>query len=222
MGKRGGFIGLVAVVVLAASAWAGSATAATDAPLPEPAATYCITGPGGPWTVPPSAVVTFDGVSRSLSSYAAELSISGYGGIIYVGRSIFLSGEVIVALSNMDPGLFLEPGWATYRVTMGACKLAAPPSVTYVAVCKSLPRADGTTGLFQQITVADWNDAKGKYFDAPAANWVDGLGLTCDVPAGYKAAGYKVAWGGKAAPDNDANGKRASGQNDIYPFYVKA
>ncbi len=35
---------------------------------------------------------------------------------------------------------------------------------------------------FQQITVADWNDSKGRYFDAPAANWVEGLGLTCDNP----------------------------------------
>lgn len=54
----------------------------------------------------------------------------------------------------------------------------------------------GTTGLFQQITVAQWNDKEGEFFNAPAANGVEVVGLTCDNPValGYKSAGYNVAW----------------------------
>ena len=63
----------------------------------------------------------------------------------------------------------------------------------------------GQPAAFQQITVADWNDSKGRYFDAPAANWVEGLGLTCDNPLalGYRAAGFYVAWGGKPDQNHD-------------------
>ncbi len=83
--------------------------------------------------------------------------------------------------------------------------------------------SDGTLGLFQAITVADWNDSKGQYFDAPAANWVEGLGLTCDNPLalGYKAAGYSVSWGAIRAPNHDPKGIRGSGFNDIYPYFTK-
>jgi len=90
-------------------------------------------------------------------------------------------------------------------------------------VCKLLKRGDGTTGLFQEITVADWNDKTGLYFDARSANWVDGVGLTCDDPVGlgYTSTGIKVAWGGKPASDNDPKGVRGAGLNDIYPRFRK-
>ena len=97
------------------------------------------------------------------------------------------------------------------------------PAVAHVGVCKLLPRADGTTGLFQQISVAEWNDPGGRYFDAPAASWVDGLGLTCDdaVGLGYRATGTRVAWGGKQCPLHDPSGVRASGFNNIYPHFTR-
>ena len=84
-------------------------------------------------------------------------------------------------------------------------------------------RGDGTMGMFQEITVADWNNPNGEYYDAPAANWVDGMGLTCDNPLalGYKAAGYNVAWGGLPDEASDPHGLRASGFNNIYPYFTK-
>ena len=117
----------------------------------------------------------------------------------------------------------LDPGYSTNFVSLGSCKSAFVPSITYVSVCKYLIRADGKLGLFQQIKVPDWNDPKGQYFDAPAANWVEGLGLTCDEPValGYKATGTFVAWGGKPAPDHDIRGVRGSGFNNIYPYFTK-
>ena len=92
-----------------------------------------------------------------------------------------------------------------------------------MAVCKYLIRADGKLGLFQEIKVPDWNEPKGQYYDAPAANWVEGLGLTCDDPValGYKATNTFVAWGGKPAPDHDVKGVRGSGFNNIYPYFTK-
>ena len=117
----------------------------------------------------------------------------------------------------------LDPGYSTNFVGLGSCTVAFVPSITYVSVCKYLIRSDGQLGFFQQIRVPDWNEPKGQYFDAPAANWVEGLGLTCDNPLllGYKATGTFVAWGGKPAPDHDAKGVRGSGFNNIYPYFTR-
>jgi len=78
-------------------------------------------------------------------------------------------------------------------------------------------------GLLQEITVADWNDPNGQYDDAPAANWVEGVRLTCDDPValGFASAGSNVAWGGKPDSGHDPNGVRASGFDDIRPYVVK-
>ena len=114
-----------------------------------------------------------------------------------------------------------ESGYSTDQIP--ACKGAAQPGVTHVGVCKLLQRADSTTGLFHHITVADWNATDGRYFDAVAANWVERLGLTCDNPLalGHSAAGFNVAWGGKPDPNHTAGGVRASGFNNIYPYFRK-
>lgn len=214
---RAAVLGLVVGVV---GMCVGAASAAPLLELPADTPSLCVSGPAGAFTVPPDVAIPFDGgyAMPTITAEVAGLIVQYFGGVVYVGR---VNGMILLIPPISDPAAVLDPGWQTYRVTEGACSKVTP-SVTYVAVCKLLPRADGTTGLFQQITVADWNDPKGEYFDAPAANWVDGMGLTCDVPAGYEPAGYDVAWGGKPTPDNDAHGTRASGQNDIYPFYVKA
>ncbi len=127
------------------------------------------------------------------------------------------------AISPDDPD-GLQPGYTTNYVALGACKAAAWVHVlSHVGVCKWLMRGDGTMGMFQEITVADWNNPNGQYYDAVAANWVEGMGLTCDNPValGYKAAGYNVAWGGKPDEANNPGGLRASGFNNIYPYFIK-
>ena len=86
------------------------------------------------------------------------------------------------------------------------------------------PAAASNAAVIEAETKAydAWKNKDGKYFDAPAANWVEGIGLTCDNPAalGYKAAGYNVAWGGSQDSGHDPNGVRGSGFNNIYPYFV--
>jgi hypothetical protein len=138
-------------------------------------------------------------------------------GVFYVG---YIEGELGAWISEPGIEAALAPGWDVYYTSLGAC---AEPGITHVGVCKMLLRGDGTTGMFQVIPLAQWNDTTSAYYDAPAANWVEGMGLTCDNPIalGYKDAGYKVAWGGKPAPNNDPKGLRGSGNNNIYPYFTK-
>jgi hypothetical protein len=183
---------------------------------PAPGTLYCLNGV----TTTLPAGVSFTGGSATLSEGAATYAITNSGGLFYAG---FAGTRPSIWLLDF-PGQLppFEPGYSTNYVSLGSCT-AFVPAVTYVSVCKYLPRADGTLGLFQQIKVPDWNDSKGQYFDAPAANWVEGLGLTCDNPLalGYKATNTFVAWGGKPAPDHDAKGVRASGFNNIYPYFTR-
>ncbi len=202
-------VALVAVIA-AVSVSASSAVAAADT-------VYCVNGKS---TTLPTDVSGGSG-SRALSEIAA-LAIIRVGGVFYVGN-LTPGGRVFIDIPE-GPGYVtpLLPGYSTNFVSLGAC-IVAIPQVTSLGACKSLLRADGTTGTFQQITVADWNDSTGKYFDATPANWIEGVGLTCDNPLalGYKAAGYNVAWGGKPDPGHDPKGVRGSGFNNIYPYFIK-
>jgi hypothetical protein len=207
--------------------------AAVAAVLAAPAAAapntiYCLNGVS---TTLPAAVsassVTAGSNTVSLSEAAALEAISLGGGAFYYG---YIPGAPAVPgwYLSRAPGIpfatsAFEPGYSTNQIAVGGCVAAAAPGVTNVAVCKLLPRGDGTTGLFQQITVANWNNPDGQYFDATAANWVDGVGLTCDNPlaAGFTATGITVAWGGKQDPNHDRNGVRAAGFNNIYAYFTK-
>ena len=187
-----------------------------------PDTVYCLNGQST--TLP--VTVGYSGGSRTLTEGIAGAIISGSGGTFWVGFSVaFQQSLIFFPMSGgPSPQTFLAPGFSTNFVGPGGVACAAgPPPVTNIAVCKLLLRADGTMGAFQAIPAAVWNDSTAQYFDAPAANWVEGLGLTCDNPValGYKAAGYAVSWGGKRAPDHDPKGVRGSGFNDIYPYFTK-
>jgi hypothetical protein len=207
-----------AVALLTGLLMSATATAASQ---------YCLNGV----TLPPGAapISATSETAGSLSvtvdaAFAEDVLGAIPSGVFYVGHVTGDSGGWWGGgwyWSNSPGGL--EDGYSTNYVSLGACKAAWTPDPPRVAVCKRLARGDGTTGMFQEITLAQWNDKDGQYFDAPAANWVDGLGLTCDNPLalGYKAAGYNVAWGGKQDPANDLTGVRGSGLNDIYPYYTK-
>lgn len=201
------------VVALAALAAAVPASAAPDL--------FCYDGVTT--DIPPSPSITAS--STSAGSNTLFLTIGNATTIVGNGWSVFYVGYTGSNWVFAGSPAGLEPGYVTHTLAAGACTTAAgaTPAVTHVGVCKLLKRGDGTMGMFQEIAVADWNDETGPYFDAPAAYWVDGLGLTCDDPAalGYRSAGTKVAWGGKPAPDNDTKGVRGAGLNDIYPLFRK-
>jgi hypothetical protein len=218
--KNKGLIGLIAALAL----FAGLTLSATaTAQTADETVYYCLNG----MTVPPAAPVTGSSVNHGsnteffdAATLASILSINP-SGVFYAGWSTVQDNWGWSATSAAE----FEPGYSTNYVSVGACKAAAPwaPEPPRVAVCKELLRGDGTTGMFQEITVAQWNDSESVYFDAAAANWVEGLGLTCDNPLalGYKAAGYNVAWGGQPDPGNDPSGVRGSGFNNIYPYFTK-
>ena len=206
-------VGIATVVaIVAAVGLTASPAGATHGDI------YCLNGQ----TTTLPAGVAYAGGSANLSAGAAH-AIVNVGGTFWAG---FLPGlgrsGLWVSSTPPPPGTF-EPGYSTNFVSLGACIGRFVPAVTHVSVCKYLTRSDGQLGLFQQITVPAWNDSKGQYFDAPAANWVEGLGLTCDDPValGYKATNTFVSWGGKGAPDHDPKGVRGSGFNNIYPYFTK-
>jgi hypothetical protein len=207
-------LGLLAGLAMLVSA---AALAAPSSAAPD--TVYCLNGVST--TLP--ATVTASSVNHGSTSAAfdepgATYWIAQTGGTFYFGWLTTAPGWLYRPTPTS-----MEAGYTTNTVALGACVATAAPGITHVGVCKLLPRADGTTGLFQQITVAEWNDPDGRYFDAPAASWVEGLGLTCDNPLalGYKATGIKVAWGGRPDPGNQPNGVRASGLNDIYSLFVR-
>jgi hypothetical protein len=206
-------IGAAVALGVVACLAAGTASGAPDT-------IYCLNGQAT--TLPAS--VSYSGGSATIGESAVPF-IAATGGVFYVGFSPGLGRSAVWIPDfpgDTGPPGFFAPGFSTNVVGLSGCAAGAP-SVTYVSVCKLLKRGDGTIGLFQQVTVPDWNDSKGQYYDAQAANWVEGLGLTCDNPLalGYRAAGYNVAWGGKPAPNHDPKGVRASGFNNIYPYFTK-
>ncbi len=195
------------LTLLAAACAAGALSArATAAPDTNPP------GVNGVSTTLPTTV-TASSVTGIPQSFAlsfdesqATTAITLHGGTAYAGYRGAPINNWYVFFAPFAPGAF-EAGYTQIQVSLGACTTrggatTVVPAYAHVGVCKLLPRADGTTGLFQQISVAEWNDPGGRYFDAPAASWVDGLGLTCDdaVGLGYRATGTRVAWGGEAVP----------------------
>jgi hypothetical protein len=216
-------LGLVAALATLAG------TAALSAPsFAAPSTIYCVNGVSTTLPVPitASSVTAGSDTAVLFESLAIDL-INNHGGSFaygyFPGNTVQFHGWSIVVAGDPITTADLEPGWTAHTVSFGACVAAAAPAVTNVGVCKLLPRGDGTTGLFQQIPLAQWNDPESRYFDAPAANWVEGLGLTCDNPValGYRAAGFSVAWGGKQDPAHDPKGVRGSGFNNIYPYFTK-
>jgi hypothetical protein len=216
-------LGLVAVLATLAG------TAALSAPsLAAPSTIYCLNGVSTtlPAPITASSVSAGSDTAVLFESLAIDL-INKHGGSFaygyFPGNVAQFQGWSIVVAGDPITTADLEPGWTAHTVSLGACVAAGAPAVTNVGVCKLLPRGDGTTGLFQQIPLPQWNDSESRYFDAPAANWVEGLGLTCDNPValGYRAAGYSVAWGGKQDPAHDPKGVRGSGFNNIYPYFTR-
>jgi hypothetical protein len=214
----------LATVALAAVAIFCGATVSAAA-VAQAGPTYCLNGVSTtlPVGVAASSESQGDGVVTLWPNIADYILSTSPTGRFYLGWD---------PTDSPDPGWFfvattpddLEPGFSENYLSLGACRSAQAPSLpTHVAVCKYLMRGDGTMGMFQEISVSTWNNPKGQYYDAPAANWVEGLGLTCDNPVhlGYKAAGYNVAWGGKQDLGSDPSGVRASGFNNIYPYFTK-
>ena len=205
----GMIVGLLAVACLAA----GPAGASHGTNF------YCLNGQ----TASLPNLVWYEGGGARLTDATAHAIVDFSGGRFQAGFAPAFNRTFLTVPAPGDPppDSFFAPGYSTNFISLGAC--APPPPDAQVGVCKVLPRADGTTGAFQSISVRVWNDSKGQYFDAPAANWVEGLGLTCDNPLalGYKAAGYSVSWGATRASNHDAKGVRGSGFNDIYPYFTK-
>jgi hypothetical protein len=216
---------LLAVAAGAVTLLSGIVLAATAAAQTE-TTYYCVNGQ----TVPPPAQITAssetagDLTASVDEAWAADILAASPSGVFYVG---YVTGDNWYWMDDSgDPSAVFEPGYSTNYAGYGACNALQKPYVpepARVAVCKMVARGDGTMGAFQEITVAQWNDEESQYFDAPAANWVEGLGLTCDNPLelGYKAAGYNVAWGGLPDAASDPNGVRGSGMNNIYPYFTK-
>jgi hypothetical protein len=218
-----GIRGFLAVVLTASAVYSGVLVSTASA---APDTIYCLDGVSTtlPSTVTASSETAGDHVFDVPESSADYILANNPSGGFYTGYDAVGSDGWIGYLTNepYDPNVYLEAGYTTHYISLGACTSGASP-VTHVAVCKLLERGDGTVGLFQQISVPLWNTADGPYFDAPAAYWVEGMGLTCDDPVGlgYKPAGYNVAWGGMPDPNNDPGGVRGSGFNNIYPYYTK-
>lgn len=219
------------LAVGAAAAAIATGIMVTAVATAAPKTVYCLNGKST--TLPetneflsPSSTITLssDGLAsvkapfpQYQAAYVLENSDTGlfYGGYDPARGGWFISAD--------DPD-GLASGYTTNYVALGACRAAAAAHVpSHVGVCKRLMRGDGTMGMFQDITVADWNNPNGPYYDAVAANWVEGMGLTCDNPValGYKASGYNVAWGGKVDEAHNPGGVRASGFNNIYPYFSK-
>lgn len=207
----------VAVFVGMAVGTSSTATAADTQPL------YCL---NGTTTTMPAEIYASSETAGDLTAlidegFVAMILSHSSGGLFWVGYApSYDDWDWLTPDYGISPADYFEAGYSTNTVGYGKC---APPPITHVGVCKMLKRGDGTTGMFQEITVAQWNDKNGQYYDAVAANWVEGLGLTCDNPIalGYKAAGYSVAWGGKTDPNNDPKGVRGAGLNNIYPYFTK-
>ncbi len=209
-------LAVVAAIAAASVTAAGSAAAAPDT-------LWCL---NGKTTTLPTTVAGGGGaitLREGLADVLTRFTI-GNDGVFQVGQ-VTPGGRIFVNIPDFrgDTGGFL-PGFSNNVILRGPC-VTVVAAVTHLGACKSggLLRTDGTTGVFQEITVADWNDPKGRFFDATAANWLEGRGLTCDDPValGYKAAGYSVSWGGKQDPGHQTNGVRGAGFNNIYPYYTK-
>lgn len=210
---------LTAAAVASAALLTGIMLSATTAAAQE-VTYYCVNG----LTVPPPAPITASSeTAGSITLYvdeewAAHILHDAPSGVFYVG---YYPPEEDWFWGTDSEGF--EDGYSTNYASLGACQAAWAPAPPRVAVCKMLMRGDGVVGMFQNITLAQWNDKESQYFDAPAANWIEGMGLTCDNPValGYKAAGYNVAGGGVPDPGHDPNGVRGSGFNNIYPYFIK-
>jgi hypothetical protein len=89
------------------------------------------------------------------------------------------------------------------------------PLPARVSVCsrEPLPRGDGKTGLYHDITIAQWLDPESPYFGLPAAKYAKGgpvNGTTCDNLPGYAPTGKLV----------DGSGNEGGGDGQVYPEYV--
>jgi hypothetical protein len=95
------------------------------------------------------------------------------------------------------------------------------PQPARIAICtaKPIPRADGTTGTFNDVLASQYptSDPTSPYHGAVPANYAEGVGLTCDNLPSFTDAGYKVNGEGVRAPA----GLEASWPAP-YEYYAKA
>lgn len=200
-------IGALAAV-LAVAALASPAALADGGNGNSLPAQVCVSGPGGqtididPETDP-----------RLLQLIATALN----RGTAWLAEN---NGQTFILLSGApDP----EEGWTNIRevsFTEGACAASGPgvvfmPMPARVGVCSSelMLRADGTMGIYQDITIGEWLDPDSPYFGMPAAKFAKGgpvNGTTCDNLPGYTATGNLV----------DGSGGQGGGDGQVYPEYV--
>lgn len=115
-----------------------------------------------------------------------------------------------------------------HHAYLGECKVVVvpplvPPVVTLTrqidrdGACASHPVlrvGDNTYGIFVDLDQATFDAGTFAGVTFTAALFVQGLGETCDVPAGFKYTGYNVESSGKVNTD--------APQFNIHPYYVKA
>lgn len=178
---------LIAALVVAMGTLATTALADGHGEPPPLASAYCVGGQ----TVDAAnrATVMYKGGSVTISRVLASVIFNLYpGGKFFVGTDAEFGFEVIA----MEPSR-LAPGWSgPHRVTVGACAVAEAPKPQHIAVCSPtvVDRPGDIPGIFLTVEYDAWADTSGPYNKMPPANFVEGVGLTCDpAPAGYVRKG---------------------------------
>lgn len=114
------------------------------------------------------------------------------------------NGDLSIAahgLANDECTTPIEPGMFDHMARLEAC--ASKPILRI---------ADNSMGIYADLDEATYDSGIFQGVTFTAALYVQGVGLTCDVPAGYTFAGYKV----------DGAGGQSGGNGQIYPYYTKA
>jgi len=106
---------------------------------------------------------------------------------------------------------------AFYTLATGACVITPQmlAQESHILACASKPvlRADGTIGRFLDIALGYLEGRSWNGVSFVPAFMVQGVGATCDIPAGYHFAGYSVTSDYSVNPsDPTAN---------IYPYWAK-
>jgi hypothetical protein len=121
---------------------------------------------------------------------------------------------------NVSVRLISGGGGSSGRSGSAGSSPTVEPEPARIAICTAKPiqRTDGTVGTFADVLASEYpaSDPASPYYAAVPANYVQGLGLTCDNLPGYTDAGYKVNGEGARAPA----GLEASWPAP-YEFYTK-
>jgi hypothetical protein len=140
------------------------------------------------------------------------------------------AGETVTLVPGLAVGyrlnmqVTLKSGSGSGRGSSSPPKPAAPvvaPQPARTAICTAKPvlRTDGTIGTFNDVLASQYptSDPASPYYGAVPANYLQGIGLTCDILPGFTDAGYKVNGEGVRAPA----GLEASWPAP-YEYYTKA